>query len=138
MAELLSPGSEPRCSVRHETHLRAVVTNDWQEQCAALVTNITRAGLRLEGSRELVDIVFPNFNAARPARRHGLKLRLALEEGVRVTGGNGIDFGCNSVYVVRQRQDWFLFGLSYRVIDPAMAARLEAFIVALQDSQSPL
>ncbi|MEH6825035.1 MAG: hypothetical protein V7629_14100 [Motiliproteus sp.] len=138
MTELFSSGFDSRRSLRLETHLRAVVTNDWQEQCSAVVTNISREGLRLEGSRELVDIVFPNFNPTRPARRHGIALRLALEEGVKVTDCNGIDIGCNSVFVLRLRRDWFQLGLSYSVIDPARAARLEAFVAELQGSLPPL
>lgn len=138
MSELLSPSADPRRSARFATHLNALVTNIWQEQCPALVTNISREGLCLEGSRELVDIIFPNFNALRPAARHTINLRLSLIEGVKVTAGNGIDMRCNSIYVVRQRQDWFKLGLNYSVIDTATATRLEAFILLLQRSQQPL
>ena len=138
MTELLSSEADRRRSVRLETHLNACVTNSWQEQCAALVTNITREGLRLEGSRELVDIIFPNFNVVRPAPRHATSLKLALEEGVKVTDRNGIDIRCNSVYVVRQRLDWFQLGLSYSLIDTTTAARLQAFILVLQSSQESL
>ncbi|MEH6470569.1 MAG: hypothetical protein V7752_04900 [Halopseudomonas sp.] len=138
MSELLPPDSDLRRSERLDTHLNALVINSWQEQCAALVTNITREGIRLEGRRELVDIIFPNFNAARPALRHTINLRLALEEGVKVTDLNGIDIRCNSVYVVRERQDWFQLGLSYCEIDNATAVRLEAFINELEQSQVTL
>jgi len=136
MVELLSPGTDRRRSARLDTHLQGLVTNNWQEQCSGLVTNIASEGLRLEGTRELVDIVFPNFNVARPAPRHAICLRLALEEGVRMTDGNAIDICCNSIYVFRQRSDWFQLGLNYAVIDTATASQLEAFIVALQRSQS--
>ena len=64
MVELLSPGTDRRRSARLDTHLQGLVTNNWQEQCSGLVTNIASEGLRLEGTRELVDIVFPNFNVA--------------------------------------------------------------------------
>ena len=125
---------DQRRSSRFDTHLNAIATNDWQEQCAGVVTNISREGVRLEGSRELVDKIFPNFNAARPSR-HSVQLALALEEGMRLDDSNRIDVVCNSVYVLREKRDWFQIGLCYQQIDAATSDRLEEFILELEQSQ---
>tara|TARA_R110002167_G_scaffold22064_2_gene79300 strand:+ start:13828 stop:14241 length:414 start_codon:yes stop_codon:yes gene_type:complete len=135
MPELFSPDIDQRRTIRFDTHLQALVTNDWQEHSVALVSNISHDGIRIEGSRALVDIIFPNFNPGRPARRHSLSLRLALEEGMKITEENSVTLSCNSVYVLRQRQDWFQLGLIYSVIDAATEVRLEQFILELQHSE---
>ncbi len=126
--------SELRRSARYDTHLNAQVRNSWQEQCSALVTNISSEGLRLEGGRELVDIIFPNYATPDSAASSVVSLRLALEEAVRVSDSNSVEIHCCSVYVLRQKPDWFQIGLCYEAIDKQVAARMEAFVVELQSS----
>ena len=131
MNELIPPQTDARRSARWDTYLHAEVVNSWQEVSAAVVTNISHQGLRLEGTRALVDVIFPNFqNTA--AGGNTVELRMVLKEGIQLTDSNAITICCNSVYVLREKQDRFQIGLCYQDIDAAVASQLEVFIVELQ------
>ena len=127
--------SEQRRSVRFDTYLNARVSNGWQERCPALVTNISHEGLRLEGGRELVDIVFPYSATPRSVVDNVVTLQLMLEEGVRFSDSNSIEIRCRSSYVLRHKPDRFQIGFCYQALDERVVIHLEAFIIELQGSQ---
>ncbi len=134
MNELQPPQADARRSGRWDTYLHADVVNSWKEHSVAVVTNISQQGLRLEGSRELVDVIFPNFNSSSAAAVNTFDLRMVLQEGVRLTDANAIAISCRSIYVLRERKDWFQIGLSYQDIGSAEAIQLETFMVELERS----
>lgn len=132
MNELSPPQVDPRRSERWETYLNADAANSWGERCAAVVTDISHQGLRLEGSRELVDIIFPNFKNTAVTCNNVVSLRVVLAEGIQLTDSNGVAISCRSIYVLREKLNWFQIGLCYQDLDDSAAARFEAFIVGLQ------
>ncbi|RDE24484.1 PilZ domain-containing protein [Motiliproteus coralliicola] len=132
MVEQFPEGSDQRRSFRYPVALQALVINEQQDQSPALVTNISRDGLRLEGDRLLVEQVFPNYRQHRGLRQQQLELHMALNEGQALSTDNAIRLVCTSVYVLRLTKKRYQIGVCFRHIDEDYRSKLEQLIAQLE------
>lgn len=123
-----------RSETRYEVHLTASVVTDWQKNCQAEITNISPQGLCLEGTRELVDNLFPNFNPPKGQPRARTEVSFScnsasgpLEGMVRVV--------CHTAYVRRLTQQRYQVGMHFVEITESSLALLEQLIEWLQQRQ---
>lgn len=115
---------EYRVATRVEVQLEARVLAD-SGPCSARVTNLSSGGIRLEGSRQLVDTVLPNRGGGETQRREAsVDVLFFLDDECN----QAVVVQCQSVYVRRLSLNWFQMGLLYTLIDPASQQLLEGFI----------
>ena len=126
-----------RRSKRMPVNLAAEVGNDWQQQCFARGTNLSQHGIGIEGSAELLDVVFPNFNHQQGDSRALIEVRLGLLDGAKTLSKPWVTLVCHTAYVKRTGMDRFLIGLSFRSMDWEASDRLERYLRGLQDIEEP-
>jgi hypothetical protein len=115
---------ESRGATRVEVRLEGRVLAD-TGPCPVRVTNLSSNGIRLEGSRQLVDTVLPNQGGDEAMRRKASVDVLFFLDDER---NQAVVVQCQSVYVRRLRPDWFQMGMFYTLIDSASQQLLEDFI----------
>lgn len=126
--------SNTRSEPRYEVKLDATVVTDWQKNCRAEITNISPQGLSLEGTRELVDNLFPNFNPPKGQPRARTQVSFAcnsasgpLEGVVRVM--------CHTAYVRRLTQQRYQVGMQFVEITESSLVLLEQLIAWLRQQR---
>ncbi|MEH6650950.1 MAG: PilZ domain-containing protein [Motiliproteus sp.] len=130
-------GPELRRSQRYQTKLQAEVVNCLQQHASATVTDISNQGLRLEGTQQLIAVLFPRplsssaLSTAIPVD-NSFRLKLVLPQPSFPDADASVELQCRSVYVLRVKRDWYRVGICYQEIEIKEGARLEAFILSLQ------
>lgn len=132
MGDQLPESGDKRRSFRYLVELEALIANERQARCPARLTNISREGLRLEGDRQLVEQVFPNYPEQEGLSQQRLELQLALNEAEPLTDENSIRLICTSVYVLRQVKDRYQIGAYFCEIDEPCRLKLEQLIRQLK------
>ena len=138
-------GAELRGSQRYQTQLQAQVVNSLQQCASATVTDISSQGLRLEGTEQLVAVLFPKPLALQSHSKtqsasdsavtdsdNSFLVRLVLPRIASSTPADCVELQCCSVYVLRVKRDWFRIGVYYQQINVNEGSRLEAFILSLE------
>ncbi|WP_207063101.1 PilZ domain-containing protein [Motiliproteus sp. SC1-56] len=126
MAKMLAYVQDARQAPRVEVALEGRVRCAGGRESSAKLTNLSSSGVRLEGSRALVDTILPNHGGGEARRRAAsVELEFTLD-GTQAQAP--ILVRCQSVYVRRIGRDWFQLGLLYTAIEPASQARLSGFI----------
>lgn len=140
-AGFVTSGPELRRSQRYQTKLRAVVVNSFQQQASATVIDISNQGLRLEGSEQLVSVLFPKpfpSQQQEPLQNKAIEsgtsfqVKLALPQPTSSNAEGWVELQCSSIYVLRIKRGLFQVGVCYQQIKAKEGAKLEAFILSLQ------
>ena len=126
-----------RRSERIAVNLAAEVHNDWQQYCSARALNISQHGIGIEGSGQLLEVVFPNFNHQQGSSRAVFDVRLGLLEGASELSKPWVSLACHSAFVKRTGLDLFLVGMSFSSIDGESSDRLERYLRGLQELSTP-
>ena len=130
--KLLKP-EDLRRSKRLSVNLAAEVRSDWQHSCAAQTLNLSQHGIGVEGTGELLDVVFPNFNHKEGDRRAVIEIQLGLREGATQMSEPSVTLRCHAAYVKRTGENLFFVGLSFHSMDFDSSDRLERYLRGLQD-----
>ncbi|WP_210395406.1 PilZ domain-containing protein [Motiliproteus sediminis] len=127
---------EERTEARYRVDFAAQVRTDWQDSTPAQVTDLSRHGLRVEGARQLVENVFPNFNPPKGTRRPPVDVLFETGQEIGQPAGS-VSFSCQTVYVRRVGADRYQIGLQFVEIGEASLALLEQLMLWMEEFGTP-
>jgi len=122
---------EARIEKRFQVRFDADITTDWQQGCRGEITNLSLQGIRVEGTRELVDKVFTNFNPPKGTPRSKIQLTFATGQEVGQPAGS-VTVGCQTIYVRRISQERYQIGMHFVEITESSMTLLERLILWLE------
>jgi hypothetical protein len=96
---------------RFDTQFPAEAISENGRTTLVTITNISRSGLRLEGSRKMLDALFPDFSLQ---TRHS---PTSLQVDFAVPGGSdrhlAVKVQCKSVYIRHEKKDAWQIGMTF-------------------------
>jgi len=97
---------------RFDTRFPAEAISENGRRTFATITNISRSGLRLEGSRKMLDALFPDFSLQTRHTPTSLQVEFA------VSGGSdchlAVKVQCKSVYIRHEKKDAWQIGMTFK------------------------
>lgn len=100
-----------RKHIRVSTQVRAEAISECGEEVIVTVTNISQSGLQLEGNRQMLDVLLPNFN--RKDRRLPVNIDVHFIITNSFRHGNEVRTKCSVVYTRRIKQGKYQLGLQF-------------------------
>ena len=97
---------------RFDTQFPAEAISENGRKTLATITNISRSGLRLEGTRKMLDALFPDFSLQTSHTPTSLQVDFA------VPGGSdrhlAVKVQCKSVYIRHEKKDAWQIGMTFK------------------------
>ena len=99
---------------RFDTRLPAELSPGGGPKTRATITNLSRSGLRLEGNRQMLDTLFPNY------QRQPAHMETWLTAEFAVPAGSGqhrpVTVQCRTVYIRQENSDTWQVGMAFSAI----------------------
>ncbi len=110
---------------RFDTHFPAETFAESGEHVYVTITNISRAGLRLEGRRQTVGALFRNLNRRTPDTDFHSSLKVHFSLPTHSHHLARVKVHCKTVYTRRAEQDVYQIGMKFVTFEEGRAALAE-------------
>ena len=100
---------------RFDTRLPAEVVSACGRKTHATITNLSRSGLRLEGTRKMIDDLFPDFS--RQAGHPPSPLQVVFAVPGRSDRHPSVKVQCRTAYTRQEKKDSWQIGIAFTAID---------------------
>jgi len=116
-----------RSHPRFDTRFPAEATAGSGCKTGAIITNLSRSGLRLEGSRKMIDHLFPDFN--RQTGHTPTPLRVVFAVPGESDSHFGVKVRCNSAYIRQEKKDTWQIGMAFTSFDAGEEALVKYLLL---------
>ena len=96
---------------RFDTRFPAEATSENGQTIHATITNISRSGLRLEGTRKMLDALLPDFSLQTAYTPASLQVDFAVPDGL--DRHLAVKVQCKTAYVRHERMDAWQIGMAF-------------------------
>ena len=96
---------------RFDTRFPAQARSENGQTVHATITNISRSGLRLEGTRKMLDTLFPGFSLQTAHTPTSLQVDFAVPDGL--DRHLVVKVQCKTAYVRHERKDAWQIGMAF-------------------------
>lgn len=116
---------------RFDTRFPAEAVSVDGRKTHATITNLSRSGLRLEGSRKMLDDLFPGFN--RLDVHASIPMRVAFAVPAGTNRLRDVKVLCRSAYIRQENQDSWQIGMAITSFDAGFEA-LTRYLLSREDT----